>query len=63
MDLFEELERMVQNAASDSDSEVFPDEIARWQRLFYYSHALAASLIADQKVTTPATASQMTTSS
>jgi hypothetical protein len=49
MDLFEELERMVQNAANDSDPEAFPDEIARWQRLFYYSHAQAASLIAEQK--------------
>lgn len=49
MDLFEELERMAQNATSDPDSEASLDEIARWQRLFNYSHAQATSLIVEQK--------------
>lgn len=49
MDLLEELERMAQNAPSDSDAEASPDETGRWQRLFCYSHGQAASLIAKQK--------------
>lgn len=51
MDLFEELENMATNVADECGVNFEPDdnEIARWQKLFSYTHSESAEQITNQK--------------